>query len=159
MIGTEATVKSGAYDRAVADIGAGFTLTSAACPTFVDHVEAGDTTSDELRRSARLYLEPLMDADIDTLILGCTHYPLLSGLLQDQLGDEVVLVSSAQETASDVASKLRTDDLAAEAGPPQHISFTTGSAATFDGLAALFLGPDLETVRAEHLSLSEAAWS
>ena len=159
MIGTEATVKSGAYDRAVADIGAGFTLTSAACPSFVDHVEAGDTTSDELRRSARLYLEPLMDADIDTLILGCTHYPLLSGLLQDQLGDEVVLVSSAQETASDVASKLRTDDLAAEVGPPQHISFTTGSAATFDGLAALFLGPDLETVRAEHLSLSEAAWS
>jgi len=159
MIGTEATVRSGAYDRAVADAGAETTLTSAACPVFVDHVEAGDTSSDELRRSARLYLEPLMAADIDTLILGCTHYPLLSELLHDQLGAGVVLVSSAEETANDVASMLRTDALAVADGPPHHRFFTTGDTATFDGLAALFLGSDLTTVRTEHLALSEAVWN
>lgn len=159
MIGTQATVRSEAYDRAVADAGAEVTLTSAACPAFVDHVEAGDTGSDELRGAARLYLEPLMEADIDTLILGCTHYPLLSGLLQDQLGAGVVLVSSAQETASDVASMLRTDDLAVEGGPAQHRFFTTGETATFDGLAAMFLGADLTTVRTEHVGLSESAWN
>ena len=159
MIGTEATVRSGAYDRAVADTGVEVTLTSAACSAFVEHVESGDTGSDELRGAARLYLGPLMEADIDTLILGCTHYPLLSGLLQDQLGSGVVLVSSAEETANDVASMLRIDDLATESGPPQHRFFTTGETATFDGLAALFLGSDLTTVRTEHLDLSEAAWN
>ncbi|MDQ3210568.1 MAG: glutamate racemase, partial [Actinomycetota bacterium] len=79
LIGTEATVASGAYERAVVATGAPVTLRSRACPVFVEHVERGDTTSDELRRAARGYLSPLMADGIDTLILGCTHYPLLSG--------------------------------------------------------------------------------
>ncbi|MEA2581885.1 MAG: glutamate racemase [Actinomycetota bacterium] len=164
MIGTEATVRSRAYERAVAAAATGgadvdIRLTSAACPSFVDHVETGDTGSDGLRRSARLYLEPLMEADIDTLILGCTHYPLLSQLLEDELGTDVVLVSSAEETANDVASLLGARGLAADAGPAHHRFFTTGDAATFDGLAAMFLGSDLATVSAEHLALPEAAWN
>ena len=163
MIGTQATVRSGAYDRAVAETGAetgaDLTLVSVACPSFVDHVEAGDTGSDELRRSARLYLEPLMEADIDTLILGCTHYPMLSPLLEDLLGSGVALVSSAEETANDVATLLEADGLAVTSGPAAHRFFTTGQAETFDGLAALFLGSDLTMVRAQHMALSEGAWS
>ncbi len=106
LIGTEATVASGAYDRAVAATGVPVRLRSRACPVFVEHVERGDTTSDELRRAARGYLSPLMADGIDTLIMGCTHYPLLSGLLQLELGPDVALVSSAEETAKDVYSGL-----------------------------------------------------
>ena len=106
LIGTEATVASGAYDRAVAATGAPVTLGSRACPVFVEHVERGDTTSDELRGAARGYLSPLMADGIDTLIMGCTHYPLLSGLLQLELGPDVALVSSAEETAKDVYAGL-----------------------------------------------------
>ena len=111
MIGTQATVASGAYDRAVAATGAPVTLRSQACPVFVEHVERGDTTSDELRTAARGYLSPLMADGIDTLIMGCTHYPLLSGLLQLELGPDVVLVSSAEETAKDVYATLVADRL------------------------------------------------
>ncbi len=76
VIGTEATIATGAYQRAM---GSAVTLHAAACPAFVDHVERGDTSSPELREAAQGYLEPLMEAGIDTLVLGCTHYPLLSG--------------------------------------------------------------------------------
>ena len=103
VIGTEATIATGAYQRA---IGSAVALHTAACPAFVDHVERGDTSSPELRTVARGYLEPLMEAGIDTLVLGCTHYPLLSGLLQLELGPDVVLVSSAEETAKDVYGEL-----------------------------------------------------
>src|SRR5919106_113282 len=90
VIGTEATIASGAYPRAVAAEDGGVELVSAACPAFVPHVERGDTTSPELLSAARGYLAPLRDAGVDTLILGCTHYPLLSGLLQRVMGPEVV---------------------------------------------------------------------
>ena len=106
LIGTQATVRSGAYDRAMAATDARVTLHSNACPVFVEHVERGDTTSQELREAARGYLSPLMADGIDTLILGCTHYPLLAGLLQRELGPDVVLVSSAEETAKDVYASL-----------------------------------------------------
>jgi glutamate racemase len=159
MIGTEATVRSGAYDRAMARENRRVALASAACPAFVDHVESGDTSSDELERAARLYLGPLMEADIDTLILGCTHYPLLSGLLHDVTGPGVVQVSSAEETANDVAARLLADGLTTDATAPVHRFLTTGDGPTFDGLAALFLGSDLAAVHASHLDLAEAAWS
>jgi len=111
LIATQATVASGAYDRAVAAIGADVRLVSAACPAFVEHVERGDTSSEELLGLARGYLEPLRREGVDTLILGCTHYPMLSGLIQLVMGEGVVLVSSAEETAKDVYSTLRSSDL------------------------------------------------
>jgi glutamate racemase len=161
MIGTEATVKSGAYDRALAAVGADATLRSQACPAFVEYVERGDTTSDGLRRAARGYLDPLVSADIDTLILGCTHYPLLQGLLQMELGPDVVLVSSAEETAKDVYATLLSRDLGSPAGDlPHHRFLTTGDPGTFQSLADVFLGPELTAIRAEHLDLARsAAWS
>ena len=126
VIGTEATIETGAYQRA---IGSAVELHAAACPVFVEHVERGDTTSDELRMAARGYLAPLRERGIDTLILGCTHYPLLSGLLQAELGPDVVLVSSAEETAKDVYAELRRSDrLREDPEPPAHAFRTTGDA-------------------------------
>jgi glutamate racemase len=149
LIGTEATVTSGAYDRAVAATGAAVTLHSRACPVFVEHVERGDTTSDALRSAAREYLVPLIERGIDTLILGCTHYPLLSGLLQLELGPDVVLVSSAEETAKDVyATLLRSGLERQEHDPPVHEFLSTGDPELFQRLAEVFLGPELLEVRA-----------
>jgi glutamate racemase len=154
VIGTEATIATGAYQRA---IGAGAELHAAPCPVFVEHVERGDTTSDELRAAAAGYLAPLREEGIDTLILGCTHYPLLSGLLQLELGPDVVLVSSAEETAKDVyAELLRKDSLRRDAAKPTHEFLTTGDAASFGELAALFLGRDV-SVTAIHIEPGSAA--
>ena len=149
LIGTEATVTSGAYDRAVAATGARVRLHSQACPVFVEHVERGDTTSDALRTAAGGYLVPLVERGIDTLILGCTHYPLLSGLLQLELGPDVVLVSSAEETAKDVyATLLRAGMERDEPTAPVHEFLSTGDPELFQRLAEVFLGPELLEVRA-----------
>jgi glutamate racemase len=155
VIGTVATIRTGAYQRA---IGSAVELHAAECPVFVEHVERGDTTSDELRAAARGYLAPLRERGIDTLILGCTHYPLLSGLLQMELGPEVVLVSSAAETAQDVyAELLRDDRLAAADDPPHHEFLTTGEAEPFRELAELFLGGELTHVKATHVEAKASA--
>jgi glutamate racemase len=161
LIGTEATVASGAYDRAVVATGADVTLLSVACPLFVEHVERGDTTSDGLRRLARRYLEPLRGGGIDTLILGCTHYPLLSGLLQVELGSEVVLVSSAEETAKDVYATLLQEGLQrTEGGAPRHTFLATGDTDGFQRVAEVFLGPELTEVRAAHAEpVGGGTWS
>ncbi len=149
LIGTEATVTSGAYDRALSATGAAVTLRSQPCPSFVEHVERGDTTSPTLRAAARGYLSPLMAEGIDTLILGCTHYPLLSGLLQLELGPGVVLVSSAEETAKDVYATLLADDLLQDDGSPAgHEFLATGDPHAFERVATVFLGPELTDVGA-----------
>ncbi|MFN2543229.1 MAG: glutamate racemase [Actinomycetota bacterium] len=149
VIGTEATIASGAYERAVARTRQRVDLVSRACPAFVDHVERGDTSSDELLVVAGGYLAPLRDAGIDTLILGCTHYPLLSGLIQYVMGEEVVLISSAEETAKDVYATLLDEGLQRSAdSPPEHQFLSTGDPAIFQMLAERFLGPELTEVRA-----------
>jgi glutamate racemase len=149
MIGTVATVESGAYPRAVEATGAGVRLFSTACPAFVEYVERGDTSSDALFGLARGYLGPLKREGIDTLILGCTHYPMLSGLIQLVMGEGVVLVSSAEETAKDVYSALlRGDLLREEADPPAQEFLTTGDPAQFRRIAHRFLGPALGGVDA-----------
>jgi glutamate racemase len=148
VIGTEATIRTGAYQRA---IGSEVELHAAACPAFVEHVERGDTTSPGLREAARRYLAPLKESAIDTLILGCTHYPLLSGLLQMELGPDVVLVSSAEETAKDVYAELLRADRLSPAAEPRHEFLTTGEAGPFRALAETFLGGELAHVTATHL--------
>lgn len=156
VIGTEATIATGAYQRA---IGSAVELHVAACPAFVEHVERGDTSSVELRTRAREYLEPLMNAGIDTLVLGCTHYPLLSGLLQLELGPDVVLVSSADETAKDVYGELVSRDLLAPAiAGPDHAFLTTGDPERFQRLAELFFGREIRDLGVQRVSL-EAAWN
>jgi glutamate racemase len=149
VIGTSATILTGAYQRAV---GSTVELHAVACPVFVEHVERGDTTSERLRTAAHRYLAPLKEEGIDTLILGCTHYPLLSGLLQLELGPDVVLVSSAEETAKDVyAELLRAGGLREEPEPPHHEFLTTGDPEPFRDHAELFLGRELAHVKAVHI--------
>ena len=106
VIGTVGTIGSGAYQRAVAATGAPVELTCAACPGFVEFVERGQTGGDEVTVLAERLLAPLLDAKVDTLLLGCTHYPYLARVVGDVMGRDVVLVSSADETAFDVRRLL-----------------------------------------------------
>lgn len=143
VIGTEATIASDAYPKAAKEVG--LDVVQAACPAFVPAVEGGDTTSEELHAAAEEYLTPLREAGVDTLILGCTHYPLLSGLLQLVMGPDVVLISSAEETARDTYRALvERDLLAAEDAVPDHSFLCSGDPEAFVALGARFLGPEVE---------------
>ncbi|HEX9232224.1 MAG TPA: glutamate racemase [Jatrophihabitantaceae bacterium] len=148
VIGTRATITSGAYQDAFG--AAGVEVFAAACPRFADFVERGVTSGRQLLGLAESYLAPLNQAGVDTLVLGCTHYPMLTGLLSVVMGDSVTMVSSAEETAKDVyrvllgADLLRPDD----APPPRHVFRATGPAEPFARLSRRFLGPDVIDVAA-----------
>lgn len=106
LIGTEATVKSGIHQKLLASLKKDCCLVSKACPGFVPLIERGDISSPELFRLAKEYLAPLKKEGIDTLILGCTHYPFLEKLILDIVGSEVKLVDPAVETASELEKAL-----------------------------------------------------
>ena len=110
VIATAGTVNSGAYARALQGI-PGLNLTQQACPRFVQLAEAGITTGPQVLDVAKEYLEPLQAAAVDTLVLGCTHYPLLAGPISYVMGRNVALVSSSEETAKDVYRELAARDL------------------------------------------------
>jgi glutamate racemase len=147
VIGTVATITSGAYEDAFA-AAPELALTVQACPRFVEFVEAGITSGDSLLEAAHEYLQPIVDAGVDTLVLGCTHYPLLTGVISYVVGDDVTLVSSAEETAKDVfrvlsnGGLLRSDDLPA----PEHRFLATGDPLEFARLGRRFLGPEVGSV-------------
>lgn len=142
LIGTTVTVASGAYDDAFA--AAGLDVVSAACPGFVDFIERGVTTGRQLLGLAESYLAPIAAAGVDTLVLGCTHYPLLTGLLSVVLGDRVTLVSSAEETAKELYRVLaRAELLAPDDAEPTHRLTATGPAEPFARLSTRFLGGSL----------------
>ena len=149
VIGTKATVESRAYDDAFA-VASRISLTSQACPRFVELVEAGTTSGPEVLEVARASLEPILAADVDTLVLGCTHYPLLTGVISYVMGDGVTLVSSAEETAKDVYRTLVAHGLERDPrlGPPTHRFLATGDASSFATLARRFLGPEVLSVEA-----------
>jgi glutamate racemase len=144
VIGTNATITSGAYQDAFA-AAPDIEVTTAACPRFAEFVERGVTSGRQLLGLAEAYLAPLNAAGVDTLVLGCTHYPLLTGLLSVVMGDSVTLVSSADETAKDVYRALTQLDLARadDAPPPQHVFRCTGPAEAFVRLSHRFLGPEV----------------
>jgi glutamate racemase len=146
VIGTQATIASKAYDDAFA-AAVDVELFSAACPSFVEFVEKGITSGPEIITAAREYLAPLKQAGVDTLVLGCTHYPLLTGALSLVMGDGVSLVSSAEETAKDLYKVLVDNDLLRTDAAPPTLSFrATGDAASFEKLAKRFLGPEVSKV-------------
>jgi glutamate racemase len=147
VIGTAGTIRSRAYDDAFA-AAAHLSLYSAECPRFVEFVEAGVTTGPEVLGLAEEYLAPLRDADVDTLVLGCTHYPLLAAAIQYVMGERVSLVSSAEETAYDVYRMLVAHGLERTSRtPPRHEFEATGDdEGAFLALAARFLGPEVRTV-------------
>jgi glutamate racemase len=147
VIGTVATVTSGAYEDAFA-AAPHLTIRTRACPRFVEFVEAGIVTGDQVLAVAHEYLDPLLESGIDTLVLGCTHYPLLTGVISYVCGDDVTLVSSAEETAKDVYRMLAAHGLgrSADAPAPHHRFLATGDPEPFARLGRRFLGPEVGTV-------------
>jgi glutamate racemase len=152
VIGTVGTVASGAYQETARRLGSPTELTCAACPGFVEFVEAGDVDSDQVHVLAERLLAPVRAAGVDTLVLGCTHYPLLARTIADVMGRDVVLVSSADETAFAVRSQLGGGAARAGTGAAEHVFMTSGDPATFERLGARFLGP--EVVHVERWSWS-----
>src|SRR6478736_4080167 len=142
VICTQATADSQAYDDAFA-AAPHVTLTTRACPRFVEFVESGVTSGAELSSVAHDYLDPLVSAGVDTLILGCTHYPLLTGVISYVMGDDVTLVSSAEECAKDVYRMLASTGLMRESGEPTYRFLTTGSPDQFETIGRRFLGPEM----------------
>ena len=145
VIGTTATIDSGAYLDSFA-AAPQLVITSVACPAFVEFVERGETSGPIITKIAREYLQPLIEADVDTLVLGCTHYPLLTGVISYVMGDKVTLVSSAEETAKDLYRTLVEEDLLNERGNPSHTFIATGDTESFSSLARRFLGPEVHSV-------------
>jgi glutamate racemase len=147
VIGTRATVASRAYEDSFA-AAPHLRITTQACPEFVRFVEEGITHGPELERVARWYLEPVREAGVDTLVLGCTHYPMLTGVLSYVMGDGVTLVSSAEETAQDVYRVLAERDLMRDdrLPSPTHRFRATGDPRPFGEVGRRFLGPRIESV-------------
>ena len=173
VIGTQGTIDSGAYSNAVRALDAGVTVFSTATPRFVEIVEEGlrrgtgpvedllsDTTEVFIRPSffemARDYLDPLKRCGVDTLVLGCTHYPLLSAAIQQVVGAQVTLISSAQETAREVAETLERRGWLSDTSGPAALTFaTTGDVAEFARLGSRVFGRPLGEV--EPVALDELA--
>lgn len=153
VIGTVGTISSGAYQKVMADQDDTIKLTCAACPGFVEFVERGDTDSDQVHVLAERLLSPLSKAGVDTLLLGCTHYPFLARTIADVMGRGVVLVSSADETAFEVRKVLAATGLirpaaSAPSQPGGHLFLSSGDVASFARLGRRLLGPELDRVEA-----------
>jgi glutamate racemase len=156
VIGTVGTIESGAYQTAVAELAETAReaeLEALACPGFVEFVERGEFRGHQVRVLAERLLAPAMEAKVDTLLLGCTHYPYLARTISEVMGTDVVLVSSADETAFEVRRLLHHEDLAAAPrnAPPPAAFITTGDVNSFEELGRRLLGPELAS--AEQVSL------
>lgn len=155
VIGTVGTIASRAYDSAIEATGADVVLTSAACPGFVEFVERDQTDGDEVTLLAKRLLSPVREAGVDALLLGCTHYPYLAPVIQRVMGDGVVLVSSANETAFAVRELLEVRGLDAPAGAvAERRFFSSGDVDWFATLGRRLLGPELGEVSAWHSGAS-----
>ncbi len=145
VIGTTATISSGAYERAAASLRLSSVLTLVACPGFVEFVERGETDNDELRALADDRLAPIRERGVDTLLLGCTHYPFLARTISDIIGPDVVLVSSAEETAFEVRRLLESMGAGRRSsGKGRHRFASSGDLDWFVAMGRRFLGPELE---------------
>ena len=146
VIGTNATIDSKAYLDAFA-AAPQLKITSMACPLFVEYVEAGKTSGEEITKIAQQYLAQMKTEQIDTLVLGCTHYPLLTGVISYVMGNDVTLVSSAEETAKDLYRTLVESNLLNDGQTKvSHRFVATGDPEKFAVLARRFLGPEVVTV-------------
>jgi len=145
VIGTSATINSGAYVDAFA-AAPHIELFSQACPRFVEFVEAGITSGSDLVAVALEYLNPVLEAGVDTIVLGCTHYPLLTGVISMIAGGDVTLVSSAEETAKDVYRTLFQNELLRSSASPTPVHQFLATGTPYTQLARRFLGPEVTRV-------------
>lgn len=145
VIGTVGTIGSGAYLEAISSTGAPVSLTSAACPGFVEFVERGQTVGDEVTVLAERLLAPVVAADVDALLLGCTHYPFLARTISEVMGPDVTLVSSADETAFAVRDTLGAAGLLRPGeGDGRRRFASSGDVEVFRELGSRLLGPELD---------------
>jgi glutamate racemase len=152
VIGTAGTIKSGAYERALRALEPSLRVTVRACPLFVPLVEEGWIDHEATRLVAREYLAPLLREHVDTLVLGCTHYPLLKHVIADVLGEDVTLIDSAEETARETASVLNEECLTATVdATASHRFIASDDPLMFLQLGQRFLGDAIESVEVKTL--------
>ena len=153
VIGTEGTIRSGAYSRAIREVDPAIEVFATPCPLFVPLAEEGWADHEVAYLAAREYLTPLMERQIDTLVLGCTHYPLLKKTLQYLLGPQVQLIDSAEETARLVADMLGKRNVLRSSGalPPRY--FVTDESSRFERVGGAFVGAGLHDVTQVDLEL------
>ena len=154
VIATTGTVRSHAYRAAVLAVAPRAVVIEEACPQLVPLVEAGQTDSDEAAYWVSHYLEPLWQAEVDTVILGCTHYPLLRPMIDRVTAGRLAIVDSAHTTAVSVGQALRQGDLLAPPDQaPHHLLYTTGGEAEFRALAGRLFHLSIHDVH--HVALTE----
>ena len=154
VIATEATVTSGAYERAMLAIRSGLEVTSRACPLFVPLAEEGWLNHPVTFQVAEEYLAELRQSRVDTLVLGCTHYPILRPVIERILGDQISYVDSGEAVAETLAQMLEEQGLVCQSGaPPTEEFYVTDSALRFRRVAELFLGRPLESVDTVELGI------
>lgn len=147
VIGTAGTIRSGAYERAIREIAPMARISTQACPLFVPLAEEGWIDKEATRLVAREYLQPLVDAQVDTVVLGCTHYPLLKNAIAEVLGPDVRLIDSAAETAAETRRVLAADDLESrDVEAPTHRFIASDDSSQFRRLGERFLGRPLDAV-------------
>ncbi len=145
VIGTEATISSGAYTQALRDIDPDLEIYTRACPLFVPLAEEGWINNDVAQRTATLYLTSLKRSGIDTLVLGCTHYPLLETVIAEVMGPDVAIVDSARTTAAVVRHTLQQQGLLRRTGPGSVSFFVTDVPDRFIRVGAHFIGRSVES--------------
>lgn len=146
LIGTAASIKSGSYEKVINELAPDAQVFAKACPLFVPLVENGRLKRGDavIEQVAREYLAPLKDAGIDTLILGCTHYPLLEEIIRAELGCSVALISASHEAVLSVAKELRERDMLSEKSEGgKHSFYVSDEPDGFVQLASIFLGEDI----------------
>jgi glutamate racemase len=155
LLATTATVASGAYDRAVRSYAPDATLTSVACPDLAPIIQRGFPFDHRVLDTVRTYCAPLREADVDTVILGCTHYPLVAPMLQRMLGPGVALITSGRALAASVAETLERAHLGSPAtGEGTYRFLCTGDVETFRELGSRFLQMPIEEIA--HVQLESA---
>lgn len=148
VIGTEGTIKSKAYVTALKSINRSVSVTGLACPKFVPLVESGEYEGPVAKKIVAETLAPLRNIGLDTLILGCTHYPHLEPIIKNIMGKSVNVISSGEETAREVSSILHYKGMLANRNEvPEHCYFTTGSSAIFSKIASKWLGKQIQHVK------------
>ncbi|MEA1011779.1 glutamate racemase [Bacillus cereus] len=155
VIGTVGTIQSNMYEKALHELDTYLEVHSHACPTLATVVENQLEDIAYVAQQVKQALLPLTKEDIDTLILGCTHYPLLESYIKEELGEDVTIISSAEETAIELSTILQHKGILSDNLNPKHRFFTTGSVSSFEHIAERWLGYQI-SVECVHLPMKNA---
>lgn len=147
VIGTKGTIKSRSYELEIKQIQPKAKVTAVACPLFVPFAEEGWLSGDAVLEVAKAYLKPLKRSGVDTVILGCTHYPLLKPVIRKVMGENVVLIDSAQQVAVEVKKILTHEGLLNGSGKGKHKFYVSDNPEWFSGLAKRFLGQQVKGIK------------